>query len=523
VSKKSTHLSRLLVGVCLPLLLLALASEVSADEIEFKNGAIVRGTVTAQDNKTLSINVDGKIMTYSMSDIKNIEIEGQEISPPSPLSVDGVEADSPVNDSNSTVKDSIDVLNPLYGNLNPERAGFRVANTKSGTLNISVWAYIRYINQLNLDPTYTDGSGIEKSVDQRNDIQFSKTSIQFKGWIFDERLIYLAYVWASPNVMGQATAFALVGNIEYLLTDRLKIGGGIQGLPTSRAMELSHPRFNRVDVRSMTGEYFRGSYAAGIWLEGQPIDDLYFRAMIANSLSKLGVDAGQIDTKLATWSAGAWWLPNGSYATPGMIWNGGGYGDFEDHQEAAFRLGAHYTNSVESAESQPDVNDPENSQIRVSDGRLIFKSPEIFNGGLLDELRYQMVAMDAGFKYKGFALEGEIYFRHLNDFEFLNDPGDFGFDYLKDTGFSIQPSYFFLKQKLQGYLIGSKIWGDYGDPWDGVIGLNWYPLKSEKFQRQFRINADAQYTSQSPIGNLSLPYTVGGKGWTYSVIAEMFF
>ena len=509
MSTRSTYRSRFLLAVCLPLLFVGLNTELFADEVEFKNGAIVRGTVTEQDRKTLSIEVDGKIATYSKSDIKNIEIDGKAVSPPSPISVDGVETDPPVKDP--------------HGSLNPERAGFRVADTENGTLNISVWSYVRYINQLNLDDTYTDGSGIEKQVDKRNDIQFSKVSVQFKGWIFDERLLYLAYVWASPNVMGQATAFALVGNLEYRLTDRFKIGAGIQGLPTSRAMELSHPRFNRVDVRSMSGEYFRGSYAAGIWLEGQPVKDLYFRTMLANSLSKLGVDAGQIDTKLATWSTGVWWLPKGAYNTPGLIWNGGGYGDFEDHQNAAFRVGAHYTSSIENSESQPDVNDPENSQIRVSDGRLIFKSPEIFNGGLLDELRYQMVAVDAGVKYRGFALEGEAYYRHLDDFKFINDPGDFGFSSLVDTGVSIQPSYMILKHKLQAYIVSAKIWGDWGDPWDGAIGMNWYPVRKEKFQRQFRINADAQYTSQSPIGNLSLPYTVGGRGWTFCVNTELFF
>ncbi|RLG31904.1 hypothetical protein DRN98_06040, partial [Methanosarcinales archaeon] len=394
IYKNVSRVSGLLLGVCLPLLFLCLSTEASADEIEFKNGAVIKGTITEQNSETLSIDVDGKIYTYSKLDIKNIILESKEILPPSPLSVDGVEAEP-------TAKDT-------YGVLNPERSGFRVADTELGALNISIWSYVRYISQLSLNDTYTDGSGVEKSVQKRNDFQYSKASVQFKGWILSERLIYLTYLWASLNSMGAETGMAVAGNLEYRITNLLKVGAGIQGLPTSRAMELMHPRINRVDVRSMGGEYFRGSYASGIWLEGEPVKDLYFRTVLANGLSKLGVDAGQIDTKLATWSTGVWWLPKGTYAAEGMMWNGGGYGDFEDHQHAAIRFGAHYTNSIEDAQSQPGENDPENSQIRLSDGRLIFKSPELFDGAHLDEVRYQMIAMDAGFKFKGFALEGEI-------------------------------------------------------------------------------------------------------------------
>ncbi len=154
---------------------------------------------------------------------------------------------------------------------------------------------------------------------------------------------------------------------------------------------------------------------------------------------------------------------------------------------------------------------------------MIFKSPEIFGGAQLDAVRYQMVSMDAGFKYRGFAFEGEFYYRHLDQFDFIGPVGPDVLSSLVDTGFGLQPSYMILKKKLQAFVIGSQIYGDYGDPWDLAIGLNWFPIQKEGLERQFRINADAQYTSQSPIGNLSLPYTVGGHGWTYTVVAEMFF
>ncbi len=424
-----------------------------------------------------------------------------------------------------TQNEDIKAADEFLTYLNPERGGFRVATTPLGTMNISLWTYARYLNSLGLDGTYRDDSGNLHDVYQRNDIQLSKISLQFKGWVFDENLHYLVYVWINNNSMGQGADHAFAGNMEYHFENRLKVGAGMQGLPTSRAMELMHPRLNRVDVRAMTGEFFRGSYTTGIWLEGEPVDDLYFRSVLANNLSQLGVDAGQMDNRLDTWSTGVWWSPNSEYMTEGMLWNGGGYGDFENHQTPAFRLGAHYTMSTEDETSQPDENDPENTQIRLSDGRVIFKS-DIFGGAQLEELDFKLLAVDAGVKYKGFALEGEFHYRYLDNFKFvgLGNPV-LGFDSLTDTGFSIQPSYMILEQELQMYGIYSKIWGEYGDPYETSVGFNWFPYGVEhpKFGRQFRINADAQYTDQSPIGNYSLPYSVGGHGWVYGVSAELWF
>ena len=412
-----------------------------------------------------------------------------------------------------------------FGFLKPDRAGFRVANTDMGTLNISFWTYARYINSLNLKPTYTDASGGEHDVLRRNDITLSKVNAQFKGWILDENLHYLLYVWTNNNDRGNPDNIAFAGNLQYTLPYRLMIGAGFEGLPTGRSMEGMHPRLNRVDVRSMSAEYFRGSYTNGVWLEGEPVDDVYFRTVLANNLNQVGTTASQLDTGLNTWSTGIWWLPNGEYARKGKLGAGGAYGDFEQHQTPAFRLGAHYTTSVESEQSQASLNDPENSQIRLSDGRLIFKSNEIFGGAQLDTLHFQVAAVDAGVKYKGFALEGEAYYRYLNDFTFSTGNPDFDFTSLTDYGFSIQPSYMLLYKTLQAYVVGSKIYGDYGNPWDVALGLNWYPIgtKHPEYGRQFRVNADAHYSDLSAIGNPSIPYSAGGEGWVYSISAELWF
>jgi hypothetical protein len=41
---------------------------------------------------------------------------------------------------------------------------------------------VRYINQLGIDPSYTDSFGVAHSVQQRQDVQLAKFFAPFSGW-----------------------------------------------------------------------------------------------------------------------------------------------------------------------------------------------------------------------------------------------------------------------------------------------------------------------------------------------------
>lgn len=72
---------------------------------------------------------------------------------------------------------------------------------------------------------------------------------------------------------------------------------------------------------------------------------------------------------------------------------------------------------------------------------------------------------------------------------------------------------------LQFYGGASKLWGDYGDPWDAALGINWWPSQ----RRGFRANGEVLWIDGSPVGSASLPYPVGGTGWVFVANAEISF
>jgi hypothetical protein len=388
-----------------------------------------------------------------------------------------------------------------YGKYTPN-AGFRLADTENGTLNFRIYAYIRYLNQLGLDETYTDAFGDTTTLDRRNDILFQKVNIQFDGWLMSQKFRYFAYVWTSNTSQGLGAQVVVGGNLNYVFNPYLTVGGGIDALPGVRATEGNFPFWLTVDNRLIADEFFRPSYTMGIWARGKVVDRVSYRFMLGNNLSQLGVDAGQLDNKLNSIATALIWYPTtGEYGTRG------GFGDFDSHEQVATRLGVHFTSSTETRQGQPDTEAFENVQIRLSDGSVIF-APGLFGAGIqVEEANYRMFSADAGAKYRGFSLEGEYYWRWVNGFR-TRGTGNLSFDELTDTGFQLQGSAMVLPSTLQLYLTGSKVYGDYGDPWETRLGANWFPWKNSVV----RWNFEYLHTDRSPVGALSLPYLVGGTG-----------
>lgn len=385
--------------------------------------------------------------------------------------------------------------------------GYRIFTGKDIAVNFRVFAYARYLNQKALDGTYTDSFGTTRSVDIRQDIQFNKAILFFYGWFLDPKFTYLTYIWSANTNQGLGAQVVLAGNLRYTFSPRLALGAGINGLPGVRSTEGQFPQWLGVDNRLVADEYFRPSYTSGIWATGALTDGLAYNVMLGDNLSQLGVDAAQMDNTLDTWSGALVWMPT----TKEFGGNWGSFGDFERHEKLATRLGVHYTYSTENRQNQPGTEAPENSQIRISDGNVVF-TPGLFGTGInILDVTYHMAAVDAGAKYHGLSLDAEFFTRRVNHLR-----GDnvalLSFDGLNDNGFQVQGSAMLKPQVLQLYASGSKINGEYGDPWDVRLGANWYPWKN----KSIRWNNEFIRLEHSPVGALSLPYTVGGNGLVFS-------
>lgn len=392
--------------------------------------------------------------------------------------------------------------------------GHRVAHSKWGEINIRPYTYFRYLNQTAIDKTYTDGFGKTQTVDPRQDIQLQKVSVYFSGWAFDPKFNYFLYVWTTNASQGQGAQVVVAGNLSYTFSKYFKLTGGIMSLPGVRSTEGNYPFWLSVDNRMIADEYMRPSYTSGIQARGEIVKKLIYSVMLGNNMSTLGVDAGQMDAKLNTFAGALVFLPTtGEY---GMF--NGSYGDYDNHQKVATRIGAHITRSTETRQGQPSTDVFENTTLRVSDGNSIF-TPNLFNPGTqIDEARDQMFSIDAGAKVKGFALEGEYYWRKIDNFKVIGSP--LPLQELNDNGFQLLASAMVFPKKLQLYTTYSKIFGEYGDPSETRVGFNFFPFKKTI---GVRLNGQATFMNKSPVGGLAYPYTVGATGTIFNLDLELNF
>ena len=193
--------------------------------------------------------------------------------------------------------------------------GHRVAHSKFGEINIRPYAYFRYLNQLGYAKSYVDGFGKTQTVDRRQDIQLNKVSIYFSGWAFDPKLTYFLYVWTCNSSQGQGAQVVVAGNVSYAFNKYFKLTGGIMSLPGVRSTEGNYPFWLSVDNRMIADEYMRPSYTSGIQARGEITKKLSYNVMLGNNMSTLGVDAGQLDAKLNTFSGAS-----GLFTYYGRVW-----------------------------------------------------------------------------------------------------------------------------------------------------------------------------------------------------------
>ena len=389
--------------------------------------------------------------------------------------------------------------------------GFLLYEGEQGQIYFRLFSYARYLNQRSLDSSYVDYFGNTKTIQLRQDVQLQKFFAPFSGWFLTPKFRYYLYVWSSNSSQGDPAQVVGAGNLSYAFNRFVTVGAGITSLPSTRSTEGQFPYWLTVDNRLIADEFFRGSYTSGVWLKGEGQAKIKYMAMFANNLSTLGVSATQLDNKFDTQSFMLQWLP--STGEFGLF---GTFGDYDNHQNVATRLGLHFNHSLEDKQSQSGPETIENSQIRLTDGSIIF-TRELFGPGInVDNVEYKMMSIDAGIKYKGMSLEGEYYRRWLTNF---NGSNTVGIADITDNGYQLQASAMVIQKKLQLYLSGSQIFGHYGDASDLRLGANWYFIKD----RGLRLNGELLHLNKSPVGYTAVPYPVGGNGNVFHVNLEMNF
>jgi hypothetical protein len=149
------------------------------------------------------------------------------------------------------------------------------------------------------------------------------------------------------------------------------------------------------------------------------------------------------------------------------------YDDYFASPKTRSRIGTSFTRSREDRFSETDQSSPDNTSIYNSDGVLAFSTGAFAPGVTVDLATYRMWAIDGGLKKSGFSVNGQYYFRWLNDF--VAD-GPLPLASTFDHGFELSAGQFIIPKRLMLYARGSKVFGEFASPYEYAGGFKWYFL-----------------------------------------------
>jgi hypothetical protein len=389
--------------------------------------------------------------------------------------------------------------NNIAGEFTPAK-GFDIAKTKIASLNISFYGLFRYMNQMPGEQTFTDHLGRERTVKARNDLNWHRTFVWLTGFFYDPKFRYNISLWSLPTT--QQTL--LFGNLQYRFNKAIGVGVGIAPNLTARSVQGSWPFWGSSD-RQMSEDFFRGGFSSGFFVTGQPINKFWYTASVNTNISQLGTTAAN-DSRDMAYSASLVWRP-----TTGEFGPRNGLGDFEYHSKLATQFGTSAAHSRESRYAD-ETAPPNATQIKLSDGVNPFEADALVPGVTVDKLDYDLLAFDAGFKYRGFSFQSEFYVRKLSDF--LAATGPVALESITDRGFQVQGMHMVVPRLVGVYLTYGQVNDQFDrNPWELSGGVSVYPSHT----RSWRLNLHLIRVEKSPAASNFGFYTAGQSGTTISV------
>ncbi len=398
----------------------------------------------------------------------------------------------------AAVSDSV-YATSIAGEFRPAK-GFDIVRTSRASLNISFYGLFRYMNQMPGDQTFTDHLGRERPVKARNDLNWHRTFVWLTGFFYVPRFRYNISLWSLPTT--QQTL--LFGNLQYRFSRALGVGVGISPNLTARSVQGSWPFWGSSD-RQMAEDFFRGRVLVRLLRDWTALRKILVHRLGQHQhqparhhrrqrLPRHGV---QRERRLAA-HAPASSAPVRAWATSSTT---------PSWPLSSARRPATAANPA-TPRTTLRPTPPRSSSPTVSTR----STPDALAPGVtVQKLDYDVLAVDAGFKYRGFSFQSEFYVRKLSDFLAT---GPVPPDDIVDKGFQVQGMHMVVPRLVGVYLTYGRVFDDFDrNPWEVSGGASYYPSRS----RSWRLNLHLIRIEKSPAASNFGFYTSGQSGTTISI------
>lgn len=329
---------------------------------------------------------------------------------------------------------------------------------------------------------------LNQRVHDKNSFEWERMRLYFTGWLWDKNLQYVFYLDASTNTGdGNVKAGDLYFDYQYAKGHKIQWG---QFLIPFGKQGVNAATFNQMFVDySMAHAFFGPGQGIGIMPHGDLLNNkLTYMAGVFNGVRNSIDDASLLDPKMAIAARLEY------HVLPG----------YDEIDETDLKY--HETPAMDVAGSflyNQNDGDIGGTWGRNTMGYTVADMIRAGRGafGTSPDLGSELVQLgaDIGFKYKGFSITGEYYFRHVDSDHYWSPwnrltAGGRGTD--SPQGGYVQAGYFIIPKKLEvaGRLSG--VWGMGDKAMEETLGVNYY-LKGHAL----KLSADITHIDEVPISN----------------------
>ncbi len=331
----------------------------------------------------------------------------------------------------------------LVGDYDDDRGAFVLVRPHDAQrvpfeLRLDLFTQARYTNFARSVNTWTDSTGTPQPIRNYNAVEVTRNFIQFSGFGLDPRLQFTAILFSSTAI--NDTVY--LGWINYHFNDAFDLRVGNWIVPGTREWFESF-RYTLGADRLMATTFFRPNISPGIWAQGEPIKNVRYVAMLANSLNRFSQGIERVGNA-PTFGGTLWWEPCGDF--------GPGPSDIENHESPALRLGTNLAVSHEANQgfrARPGWRIPKTPSCGSRTARPCSARARWRRASSSISTGIQLWTIDAAVKYRGVSLSGEYFFRWLDDFKQTGDR--LPFRSLFDHGALLQGGFFLIPGKLEAF------------------------------------------------------------------------
>ncbi|EMI21828.1 secreted protein [Rhodopirellula maiorica SM1] len=369
-------------------------------------------------------------------------------------------------------------------------------------LTIGLHNQFRYTGFSRDEATTIDAAGNVNTIPNRNDFDVNRGRLVFSGYALDKDLGFYANI--DYSTVASSSIQPLLGWISFRHNDALTLYMGLGKVPGTWEWQQTS-RYTMGADRTLATTFFRPSITAGMWGIGKLGDSLSYTVFVGNGLNTLTLRSSDLDTNFV-YSALAWWEPLGEF--------GVGFSDQEHHDNLAIRVG-HGLTQTKNDSTSTDQSGAEQTVVRLSDGTRLVEPNALAPGVTVNAFDVWLYTAHLGLKKQGYSFSSEVFMRWLRNIE---GTGGTSLESLLDNGFYIQGGAFVIPKKLELFVRGSAVTGDFGTGSEVAAGLNWHLFD----KRSARFTLDVTDIRDSPAEQSRTGYVAGESGtllraqlWTF--------